>query len=171
MDGGVGVLMAPGESTEERIVREMVKRFKQRLRHALALSGKGQNEVAREVGASQSVASEWFDEAVETLPGGRFLIRLPGALRVNGHWLVTGEGQWHPEPKSGRKDVLLMEGIEIGVRSTIAEMKKTITGVEDQLDQALQSATARARAAFEDAAADAAGAAERPRRRDSGGPR
>ena len=158
-------LMAPPEegAAEERAWRDLVRRFKERLVFALSLSGKGQNEVAREVGASQSVASDWFDQATETLPGGKFLVRLPGALGVNGHWLLTGEGHWHPQPASGRKDLLLIQGIEIGARSSIAEIRKAIQAIEKQTDKVVREATERARDALSDADSER-GAGRGPRR-------
>ena len=152
MRSSAALMVSPDEHTaEDRAWRELVRRFKERLAFALSLSGKGQNEVAREVGASQSVASDWFDQATETLPGGKFLVRLPGALGVNGHWLLTGEGHWHPAPASGRKDVLLVQGIEIGARSSIAEIRKAIQAIERQMEKLARDATERAKDALADA--------------------
>ena len=152
MRSSAALMVVPENGTaEDRAWRELVRRFKERLAFALSLSGKGQNEVAREVGASQSVASDWFDQETDTLPGGKFLVRLPGALGVNGHWLLTGEGHWHPQPASGRKDLLLIQGIEIGARSSIAEIRKAIQAIEKQTDKVVKDATERARDALSDA--------------------
>lgn len=138
--------------------------MKDRLRYALALSGKGQNQVAREIGASSSVASAWFDGSNEILPGGKFLMRMPKVLGVNGHWLITGEGSWHPIPTSGRRDVLLMEGVEIGARMVSAEVELGLQRAKDELALETGRAISRARDAQEDAATDAAASAVRPAR-------
>lgn len=131
------------------------KRFKERLVFALSISGKGQNEIARETGASKSVASEWFSSDSDVLPGGKYLTRLPRALHVNGHWLITGEGHWFPAPASTRKDTLLAEGVEIGTRNAVAEMRNTISRIEKQLAKSASSPeTAQVQAAFADAEAD-----------------
>lgn len=42
-------------------------------------------------GASRSRVSEW--EGDKAVPEGRYLLKLPGVLRVNGHWLLTGDGE------------------------------------------------------------------------------
>lgn len=134
--------------------REETQQMKERLRYALALSQKAQNQVAREVGASSSVASAWLDLDNDVLPGGKFLMRLPKALGVNGHWLITGEGSWHPLPTSGRRDVLLMEGVEIGARMVAAEVELGLQRAKDELALETGRAISRARAAAEDAASD-----------------
>ena len=149
----VGALVNMSESAEERVYRELVRKFKERLRFALSLSPKGQNEIAREVGASNSVASDWFDEGNETLPGGKFLMRLPLAMGVSGHWLLTGQGHWYPAPTSGRKDLLFMEGMEVGARGVIARQRASLAEAEAELARALESTAARARDAFADAQA------------------
>jgi hypothetical protein len=143
MEGATAMTRSSREST--------VVRFKERLRFALSLSGKGQNEVAREIGASNSVASEWFDLESDTLPGGKFLGGLVKSLRVNGHWLVTGEGHWHPQASTGRRDLVLLEGIEIGARGVAAEVQKAIDRAHEDYRKLLADTTARAKAVLEDA--------------------
>jgi hypothetical protein len=32
------------------------------------------------------------------MPSGELMIRLPGILNINGHWLLTGEGPMRPVP-------------------------------------------------------------------------
>lgn len=137
-----------------RAAREEVRQFKNRLRFALELSGLGQNEVARAVRASQSVASKWFDHAHDTLPGGRFIGRLAHTLGVDGHWLVTGEGHHAHVPVSGHRDTIFMQGSERGARAVIAGVRRALVAAEQDLDYQRQEFTRLAAAAVEDAASD-----------------
>jgi hypothetical protein len=139
-----------------RAAREEVRGFKDRLRFALELSGLGQNEAARKVKASQSVASKWFDSSTDTLPGGRFVGRLARILGINGHWLVTGEGHWHNAPVSGRKDVTHAQGVEVGMRTVMARVRHALDEAEGDLTRIQKDATERAAAALEDAESDLA---------------
>jgi hypothetical protein len=150
-----------------RVAKEEVRQFKDRLRFALELSGLGQNEVARKVRASQSVASKWFDPETDTLPGGRFVGRLARILGINGHWLVTGEGHWHNAPVSGRKDVTHAQGVEVGMRTVMAHVRRALDEAEVDLDRIKRDATQRERAAVEDAEADLVAGREDPRRQGS----
>lgn len=104
-------------------MRRDVKEFKQRFRFALSLSGKGQNELGREIEASNSIVSDWLDETTDTLPGGAFLIRLPKALGIDGHWFLTGQGHFSDkisEPKAQ---------VQQGVNLAVAVMRQTLEGL------------------------------------------
>lgn len=137
-----------------RAAREEIRQQKERLRFALELSGLGQNEVARKVRASQSVASKWFDMDTDTLPGGRFTGRLVRVLGVNGHWFTTGEGHWHTAPTGGRRDVIHAQGVEAGARMAIARVNRALVQIESDLDQLKREVSSRAADALEDAALD-----------------
>lgn len=50
--------------------------------------------LTRELGFPQGTVWGWLKEG--TVPNGKALLRLPAALRVNGHWLLTGEGAVEP---------------------------------------------------------------------------
>jgi len=64
--------------------------FFERLRQVLDDQGLSQADLARELGVGVATVSEWFTRG--RVPNGDVMLRLPGALRVNGHWLLTGEG-------------------------------------------------------------------------------
>jgi transcriptional regulator with XRE-family HTH domain len=64
--------------------------FFERLRQVLDDRGLSQADLARELGVGVATVSEWFTRG--RVPNGDVMLRLPGALRVNGHWLLTGEG-------------------------------------------------------------------------------
>lgn len=156
------------EPVEERITRAQAVRVKRRLRDALAAwssrTGQSQNEFARAIGVSKSNVSAWLNESEPTLPGAKFLLRVPTVLGVTIDWLLTGAGERYPMPASGRTDVLIMEGIKRGTQESLAEMKQTITKIERSLARQLGETTAPARAAFEDGEADL-GASIEPRPR------
>jgi len=64
--------------------------FFERLRQVLDDQGLSQADLARELGVGVATVSEWFTRG--RVPNGDVMLRLPSALRVNGHWLLTGEG-------------------------------------------------------------------------------
>lgn len=70
--------------------------FFERLRQVLDDRGLSQADLARELGVGVATVSEWFTRG--RVPNGDVMLRLPGALRVNGHWLLTGEGPREREP-------------------------------------------------------------------------
>ena len=70
--------------------------FFERLRQILADRGLSQADLARELGVGVATVSEWFTRG--RVPNGDVMLRLPGVLRVNGHWLLTGEGPREREP-------------------------------------------------------------------------
>jgi transcriptional regulator with XRE-family HTH domain len=57
--------------------------------------------VAEAVGVSVGQFSRWVND--EVLPKGTALVRLPGILNVDGHWLLTGEGEM-VRPASGEAE-------------------------------------------------------------------
>jgi len=64
--------------------------FFERLRQVLDDRGLSQADLARELGVGVATVSEWFTRG--RVPNGDVMLRLPAALKVNGHWLLTGEG-------------------------------------------------------------------------------
>ena len=49
-----------------------------------------QADLARGLGIGVATVSEWFTRG--RVPNGDVMLRLPSALQVSGHWLLTGEG-------------------------------------------------------------------------------
>lgn len=71
--------------------------FRIRLRQALERRGISQVELSRALQVRAATVTDWLNRG--TMPGGAILLRLPALLRVDGHWLLTGEGA--PEPRIG----------------------------------------------------------------------
>ncbi|HET7231082.1 MAG TPA: helix-turn-helix transcriptional regulator [Longimicrobium sp.] len=64
--------------------------FFERLRQVLDDRGMSQADLARELGVGVATVSEWFTRG--RVPNGDVMLRLPAALGVSGHWLLTGQG-------------------------------------------------------------------------------
>jgi transcriptional regulator with XRE-family HTH domain len=87
---GGGVLSAETNAGPVRRKAVELSAFFERLRQILDDRGLSQADLARELGVGVATVSEWFTRG--RVPNGDVMLRLPGALRVNGHWLLTGEG-------------------------------------------------------------------------------
>lgn len=94
-----GVL--PSETSTGPVRRKAVElsAFFERLRQVLDDRALSQADLARELGVGVATVSEWFTRG--RVPNGDVMLRLPGALRVNGHWLLTGEGPRELDPAPG----------------------------------------------------------------------
>jgi len=68
---------------------ESIPAFLSRLREAMRRAGITQSELARQLGVREATVSDWF--RLGAVPSGGTLLRLPGVLREDGHWLLTGE--------------------------------------------------------------------------------
>jgi transcriptional regulator with XRE-family HTH domain len=73
--------------------------FIERLRQCLDDRLMSQADLARELGVGVATVSEWFTRG--RVPNGDVLLRLPHVLRINGHWLLTGEGPRDLERRRG----------------------------------------------------------------------
>lgn len=62
-----------------------------RIAATMRVRGLTQKGLAGLIGAPQSTVQKWVAEGAA--PGAALLAKLPAALQVNGHWLLTGEGQ------------------------------------------------------------------------------
>lgn len=58
-----------------------------------------QADLARELGVGVATVSEWFTRG--RVPSGEVILRLPDALEVSGHWLLTGRGPRDLERRRG----------------------------------------------------------------------
>lgn len=63
--------------------------FRTRLREALEHRGISQTELARRLEVRIATVNEWLNR--DTMPCGMTMLRLPAVLKVDGHWLLTGE--------------------------------------------------------------------------------
>lgn len=87
---GVVVLSSEAKSVPTRRKAVELSAFFERLRTLLDERGMSQADLARELGVGVATVSEWFTRG--RVPNGDVMLRLPHALGVNGHWLLTGEG-------------------------------------------------------------------------------
>jgi transcriptional regulator with XRE-family HTH domain len=95
--------------------------FFERLRRALDDRAMSQADLARELNVGVATVSEWFTRG--RVPNGDVMLRLPGALRVNGHWLLTGEGPSEREtPRGG-------DPYRSGAEDAIARMARALDEV------------------------------------------
>lgn len=70
---------------------------RQRLQLAFERSGLTQAELAERCRAAKGTVSDWFNPEKDAVPDGEKMARLPAALRVSGHWLLTGDGPVVPD--------------------------------------------------------------------------
>jgi transcriptional regulator with XRE-family HTH domain len=68
--------------------------MRQRIVLAIRESGLLQADIVEALGVDKSRVSRWANEdpAKGEIPSEEFLPLLPNLLRVNGHWLLTGQG-------------------------------------------------------------------------------
>lgn len=84
------------------------QQFRERLRQAIKASGLTQRFVAGRLEIRPATVTDWLtSEGLENLPSGETLLRLAGMLKVNQHWLWTGDGDRNARP--GDADALLTE--------------------------------------------------------------
>lgn len=114
---GVGVLASETRVGARRNVMEL-SAFIERLRLCLKDREMSQADLARELGVGVATVSEWFTRG--RVPNGDVMLRLPQALQVNGHWLLTGEGSREREPHRG------MDPYLCGVQDTLGHMARSI---------------------------------------------
>ncbi|HEX7243399.1 MAG TPA: helix-turn-helix domain-containing protein [Longimicrobiaceae bacterium] len=95
----MAVLTAEPSSGSTRRKAVELSAFFERLRQVLDDRGMSQADLARELGVGVATVSEWFTRG--RVPNGDVMLRLPLAVRVNGHWLLTGEGPRDLERRRG----------------------------------------------------------------------
>lgn len=80
---------------KKRAIPELLstEQFRTRLKQAIAESRLTQVGLAERLGVRKATVTDWINsEGTANLPGGEAALRLAGILRVNFHWLWTGEG-------------------------------------------------------------------------------
>jgi hypothetical protein len=95
--------------------------FLDRLRELLEDRDMTQSELARGLEVGEATVSEWFTRG--RVPQGDVFLRLPWLLRVNGHWLLTGEG---PRDLA----VGVADPYQRGAQDVLAEVVECLRGLE-----------------------------------------
>ena len=91
--------------------------FAQRLEIAMQRAGMNKTQLARALEARNATVTGWLKH--DAIPTGDYLMRMPGVLGVDGHWLLTGEyrGDF---PQDGERTLRPVGGYELeGLRSLL----------------------------------------------------
>jgi transcriptional regulator with XRE-family HTH domain len=110
----------PQASPPRRKAMELLAFF-ERLRQVLGDREMSQADLARELGVGVATVSEWFTRG--RVPSGDVMLRLPRALAVNGHWLLTGEGPRDLDPGAE------MDPYQRGIEDALACMDECLAQV------------------------------------------
>ena len=89
----------------------------------MAAVGLSQKALADVIGGDQPTVQRWLVDG-GSLPAGKYLVQLPGALKVSGHWLLTGKGPMAP-PTAGETAVF-ERGVGEGRRDAARRMAQTL---------------------------------------------
>ena len=63
--------------------------------------GLDQSGLARALGVRDATVSDWFKKGSK--PSGAVLMKMPDVLDVDGHWLLTGQGEMVRAPKGAKE--------------------------------------------------------------------
>lgn len=118
---GVAVLAPAPDTGPARRKAIELSAFFERLRQVLDDRGMSQADLARELGVGVATVSEWFTRG--RVPNGDVMLRLPHALSINGHWLLTGQGPREAEGCDGG------DPYQQGVRDALARMGRCLDEV------------------------------------------
>lgn len=80
--------------------------MRERLQQAMEARGWGPTEFARQLDVRQATVSAWFRDESPSLPSADILMKIPEALGIDGHWLLTGRGTMKPTPPSEAERLL-----------------------------------------------------------------
>jgi len=128
---------------DDREIAELCRR----IAFSMSVRQLSQSEVARRLGCTQSVVSEWV--AKHRAPSGMYFCRLPEALEVDGHWLLTGEGDLDRIQLSAAD---MPAHYARGGLAALARIESVLSETRNDLlaqDAAIQRAATAARAAAE----------------------
>jgi transcriptional regulator with XRE-family HTH domain len=134
-------------SADEQEIKELCRR----IAFAMSVRQLSQSEVARRLGCQQSVVSEWV--AKFRAPSALYFIRMPEALEVDGHWLLTGEGDLDRVQLSAKD---MPAHYARGGLAALARVESVLSETRNDLlaqDAAIQRAATAARVAEEARAA------------------
>lgn len=84
-------------------------------------------DLAKALTAKHQVVAPWLKG---TPPGGAYMVRLPGVLGVNGHWLLTGEGVELPPEVAPEIEQAKAEGVGLAMRAFRETTETMLSGLE-----------------------------------------
>ena len=149
---------------------EMWREFSARVKLRMDDLGFTQSDVARRLSSAQkhksgtsrraqSGISDWFNPSRRAMPNAETMLLLPGILRCNGHWLLTGRGPMTTDRSAPSDQGTRAEGIhQCLVR--LREMERDL----ERLAGTSEASSRAARAPEEDDAAIAKAARKRHRK-------
>lgn len=117
-----------------------MKNFGDRVGDGIEHAKTNQSELARALKVRPGTVNAWVKGTA--LPEGKYLLKLPGLLKVNGHWLLTGDGEMTtPDPDVGEAVLQEMAALIDVWRST--ESAEDLDEMEKQRRQKRVTAAAK----------------------------
>lgn len=98
------------------------REFLSRLRTRMQQLDITQRELARRLEQSPAAVSDWFSKS--SLPSGEVMMRMPAALNVSGHWLLTGIGS--PTPAGQEVEIVFQRGELAGMCAARDQLNEMI---------------------------------------------
>lgn len=130
---------------------EINRRLMQVIHNAIGRDGFARRDIEHMAGASSPTVSDWFHKGA--VPDAVTIGRLCRGLRVNAHWVITGQGPKSP-PGEGKEKA--DELFAVGAAAVLQSVQQKIAAVEAEFSATLlshESAIQRARAAADAALA------------------
>lgn len=110
----------------------------QRLMAIVKEKGLTQADLVRASGATSPAVTDWFNRGA--VPDAERLARIAQAIRVNGHWLLTGKGP-KTLPGDGTKD--LDQAYTQGAQAVVADLGKILRQFEEHYSESAGVTTAK----------------------------
>lgn len=87
--------------------------------------GLRQVDIVEASGATSPTVADWFNHGA--VPDADKLARIAKALKINGHWLLTGQG---PRTAPGEGETQSDLAFALGARAVLTEVKKSLNILE-----------------------------------------
>lgn len=120
--------------------------FAGRLRVAMKANDLNASQLAALLDTSPSRTKAWLDG--DSLPGGEHMTKLPGVLHIDGHWLLTGDGNMVRQEMTIAEASLhqifavVDRARDLGLSTTISQAGATGAGRAEIQDDAIRAARA-----------------------------